>query len=342
MKSKKPRILIRTAGGKGKNKHPGFGHVFRTINLAKELRAFCDIYFLVEDFGGVKKILKQNGFSNIQKIQNNIKIKSDVKITDKYCKKINADLLIVDCFHLKNEYLLQMKKKIKTVIISDLRNIKYSADLLVNGFIGFKNKKIRNELKTPCLLGPSYQILSPEFQRYVKQKKKFTVLASFGGFDDKKISETFLEGLEKYLPMLKVKIILGPVGIKSQKLVRFEKKYPENLTVRFGTENMAREMSQARFGFCAGGLTTYEFAAMRVPFVMICAEPHQLITAREWHKRKIGINLGLINKTTKWKIQKIAQKIFDEKKSDFPDIRFVDGKGANRVRNEIFKMLKLN
>lgn len=32
-----------------------------------------------------------------------------------------------------------MRKHVKTVVISDLKKIDYQADLIVNGFIGFKN-----------------------------------------------------------------------------------------------------------------------------------------------------------------------------------------------------------
>ena len=103
---------------------------------------------------------------------------------------------------------------------------------------------------------------------------------------------------------------------------------------------MAKEISEAEFGFCSGGITTYEFAAMKVPFVIICDDYHQLTTAKEWHKRKVGINLGLFNKNIKKQIQDIVEKMIISKKINFSTNSFVDGKGIERVTNEILKITK--
>ena len=334
------RILFRIAGGKAKNKHLGLGHTFRTINLAKELQKTNEVYFLIEDFGGVKKILKKYGFTKIKKIQNDINLLQDVRITTRHSKKIKADLLIVDRYKVKKEFLKRMKNKIKTVVITDLRNIDYQADLLVNGFIGYKNRKFKNKFRTLCVVGPLYQIINSKFMKQKKIKKKYTILATFGGLDEKNVSELIVESVEKYFPLIKLKLIVGPIATKSQKINELRKIYPKNIEVQAGTNNMAKEISQAKFGFCSGGLTTYEFAAKKVPFIVICDDSHQLITAGEWHKKKVGINLGLINKNTKRKIQNILEKIILSKKISFSNDDFVDGKGVKRVSNEILKIIK--
>ena len=49
----KIKILFRTSGGAAHGKQLGLGHIFRCINLAIELHN-CEIFFLIEDFGGVK------------------------------------------------------------------------------------------------------------------------------------------------------------------------------------------------------------------------------------------------------------------------------------------------
>ena len=335
------QLLIRTAGGKAKNKQLGLGHIFRTINLANELQKKFDIHFLIEDFGGVTKILKDHGFSSIKKIPNDVDLKKDIKYTKENIEKNGARILIVDRFRTKKEYLKKMKSKIKTILITDLKNVDYHADLLVNGFIGYKNRKFDNKFQTLCVVGPRYQILNSEFQKPKRLRKKNTILATFGGSDEKNISELLIESIEKVLPLIKIKLILGPVSKKSEKIKKFEKKYPKNLIVQKGTNNMAKEIAQSKFGFCSGGLTTYEFAAMKIPFVIICDDTHQLITAKEWHKEKIGINLGLINKSTKRKIQGIVDKMIISKKIDFPKVNFVDGKGVKRINDEILKIVKM-
>ena len=56
-------------------------------------------------------------------------------------------------------------------IITDLYNIQYKADLIINGFIGYENSVIFNRFKTKCLLGPKYQILNDYYQKIHKKKK---------------------------------------------------------------------------------------------------------------------------------------------------------------------------
>ena len=62
------KILIKTAGGKAPKKELGMGHIYRAINIAKNLKD-QEIFFLVEDFGSASKIIKKNNFKNILKIK---------------------------------------------------------------------------------------------------------------------------------------------------------------------------------------------------------------------------------------------------------------------------------
>ena len=59
------KILFRTSGGATANKELGTGHIFRTINLSKQFKDHKKL-FLVEDYGGVKKIFQSNNILNIK------------------------------------------------------------------------------------------------------------------------------------------------------------------------------------------------------------------------------------------------------------------------------------
>ena len=65
-----------------------------------------------------------------------------------------------------------------------------------------------------------------------------------------------------------------------------KKKFNNNLSIIQTTSDMHREISNAKFGICAGGFTTYEFAALKVPFAIISQVPHQLQIASIWGKEK--------------------------------------------------------
>ena len=96
---KKSKILIRTAGGSTKGKQLGMGHIFRSIHLAKELKSF-QLIFLLEDFGGAKRILKKNGFTNILQLEKNISHQQEYLKTQKIINEYSIDLIIYDKYKI--------------------------------------------------------------------------------------------------------------------------------------------------------------------------------------------------------------------------------------------------
>ena len=316
MAAKKLKILFRTYGGKVKNKQTGLGHIFRCINLSYYLKQSADIHFLVEDYGGVKQIINDYGFNNFSSLKKNISLDADLKKTIQYI--------------------------VKTVIITDLENVNLPVDILVNGYIGLKNQKYKNKHNSLCLVGPSYQILNQKFSKKSKSvRKKYDILITFGGLDERGIVNIFLDSLNENVKKLKIKIILGPIANKSKKVLQFSKKYSKNIEFVHETKNMYNEILKSKFGFTTGGVTTYEFASMNVPFAIICDDKHQIPTAKEWNKRKAGINLGFLDETTPIKINSVVMDILTKNMNHFFKSNLVDGLGAKRVSVEIFKIAKL-
>lgn len=333
------KILFRTSGGKAPKRELGFGHIYRCINLAQQLQG-NEINFLVEDFGGAKKVLIERKFKKINSLRHDINFDEDLRKTTNLIKKKKIDVLIIDRYHLKPLYVKRLSKLVKTVIISDLRNIDYCGNLLINGFIGFKNGVKKNKYGTKCLLGPSYQILNKEFSRKRSEAHpRFTLLATFGGFDESNIVEILLSALKNHFKQIKTKIILGPATSKSKKMMNYEKKYGKNVTILKKTNSMYNEISDAEFGICSGGITTYEFAAMNKIFAIICQVEHQLITANEWKKSETALNFGMVNRQTEKKIEKFLYDIENKKlQKKLENKTLVDGKGSLRVANEILKL----
>ena len=159
------KILFRTSGGRTYKKELGFGHIYRCINLSRQLTSH-EIIFLIEDYGSVSSVLKENNFKTI-KLKPGISESLDIKKTVNFVKKNQIDIVVVDRYGLTNRYIKALKEITKVVVISDLRNIQYDANIIVNGFIGYKNKIIQNKYGIKCLLGPKYQLLD---HRYLNNK----------------------------------------------------------------------------------------------------------------------------------------------------------------------------
>lgn len=341
MSKKTINVLFRTSGGPAHDKGLGLGHIFRCISLANSL-TFAKIYFLIEDFGKVKKLLYSRGYKNISVLPINVHIKTDIRKTIKHIEKKNIDVVIIDKYQLKNTYSKTVKNFAKTIVISDLKKIQYDADILVNGFIGFRNQIITNKYHTKCLLGPKYQILNSNYIKYGKStKKKFSILVSFGGFDNKNLVDLFCQEVKPFLNELTVKIILGPATNKTRILKKLERIFPHNIIIMSETKNMAKEISYAQFGLCSGGITSYEFAKMQIPFAIVCQYRHQLQTAKEWEKRRVALNFGLPNSRINSKFRSLLQNIMTNNFEIRPKkIRYLDGKGTKRISHEIIKFIK--
>jgi len=328
------KILFRTSGGRTQKKQLGLGHIYRCINLSREL-VRNDITFLIEDFGSVSPLLKEKNIKFI-KLKSGISESLDIKNTIKIIQEKKIDLVIVDRYGLTNKYAKAINRITKLVIISDLKNIQYNADLIVNGFVGYKNKIIRNKFGTKCLLGPKYQILNSVYiKKKSTTKKKIDILATFGGFDATNIIPILIKSLKFNIGNLKIKIILGPSTKKNSELTKLVMKYKKHISIVQQVSNMRKEISEAKFGFCSGGITSYEFACMKVPFAVISQYPHQLITSKEWQKLGIGLNLGMLSNSTSLKITKIVKNFEKTTNKIKTNHDIVDGLGSKRIKKEI-------
>lgn len=67
-----------------------------------------------------------------------------------------------------------------------------------------------------------------------------------------------------------------------------------------------------------------------------------MLTANEWQKRKMCVNLGKINKKTGKKIKKFLNEISSKQYSVVKSQKIVDGFGARRVSREIEKILEMS
>ena len=330
------KILFRTSGGRIREKELGLGHVFRCINLGYQLKSH-QIQFLIEDYGSVSSLLHEHGFKKIFNLVPGISVNDDIKKTVEYILKNKITILIIDRYGLTNLYVKSLKKIVRVVVISDLKNIDFNSDLIINGFIGFNNKIKSNKFKTKCLLGPKYQILNQQYEQKQNYKKKYDLLITVGGFDANNLLDIILKKINKYENKLKIKIILGHATKNKSIIDKFVTK-SNQLTIINKTNNMKKEISSTKFGICAGGITTYEFAALQIPFAIVCQYKHQIFTAKEWHKRKIAKNLGFIQKDPK-KIDVFLDSLM-QNKIVLNTSNLVDGLGSRRVAMEILKLVK--
>lgn len=307
------------------------GHIYRCLNLANRLRKH-KLIFLIEDFGGTKEIFLNKKFRNVKIIKPIKNVDEDIKKTLSLIKKEKPQVIVIDKYNIKKKYLKQISKVTKVVFISDLNRIEFPANVVINGFIGLKNQIIKNSFGALCYLGPTYAILDEKFSNHSKTKKKYDLLVTFGGFDEKNITKIFLNELIRSKKKIKTKIILGPASQNFKEIEKMILYNDELIKVVNFTNNMHKEISASKYGICSGGMTTYEFAALQVPFGIICQVTHQLLTAIKWKKLGYASNFGLVDSKTKNKIRKFLNEIeYGGIKLPSKAKKIVDGNGVKRV-----------
>ena len=328
------KILFRTSGGSNPKNELGMGHIYRCINLAKKIKTH-DTLFLIEDFGSVTKLLKNNG-QKVMKLDPGIDEKADIKETQRCIEKNKVDILVIDKYGLKNNFVKSLRKKIKTVVITDLYKNNYDADLIINGFIGYNNSIEYNKYKTKCLLGPRFQILNNYSRLKISRKKEFDLVITLGGYDSKCIIEKILEYIIKNYNF-KTLVILGPATKETAKILEIGKQQKKNIKIIKETKNFGNEISKGKYAITGGGISTYEFARLRIPFGIICQYNHQLITSKEWDRKGIGKNLGVFNIKLNNKIKLFLEKINQDniKIRTSKKIKFSD---TEKILDEILRL----
>ena len=93
LKNKKLKILFRTAGGQTNGTELGTGHLFRCINLGKNLCKH-EIHFLIDNYPSAKNLLNSNGFKKITILKNNSQVSHDINFT-KFNYALVSSLLLV-------------------------------------------------------------------------------------------------------------------------------------------------------------------------------------------------------------------------------------------------------
>jgi len=338
--NKLPKILFRTSGGTAFGKELGMGHIYRSINLATHLKK-SKLFFLIEDYGSSKEVVSQRNFKQIFTLKKNISLHDDINQTIQFIKKYDIEILIIDKYDLKLKFVKELTKIVTTIVISDLKRIDFPANLVFNGFIGFKNKSILNKYGKKCFLGPNYQILDSRFSKKLKLKKKYDLLTTFGGFDEKNLSNMIIKKLSDSDYNFKVKLILGP-AYDPKKLKQIKKIKHLSLDVINQTNNLQKEIAQSKFVICSGGITTYELCNMETPFAIICQVKHQTLTAKEWEKKGIAINLGMPNTQLNKKLKLCLASLITKSIKLKSNSKIVDGFGGKRVSDEILKFYHLS
>lgn len=317
------------------SKEIGMGHFVRQLNIAEEMvsRGY-KITFAVSDYTPAVNLLEEKKLLYIKSKKMPFEVKPEFE----------ADIIVLDVNNTDENYIKSLKKKgNKVVSFDDLGTGRDYVDLLVDS-----NLDPSDFSKARSLFGLKYVIVPTRFSVCRNLEKEIPekigrVAISMGGTDPRCIGPEIAKFLLKSGSDFKIDLILGAgFNDKDNKPgnMNFILNNGSKCEIHKNILDLAEILFNADIIICAGGITLYEACAVGTPAVVISQVEHQQQKASKVQKLGAAINLGMWRDSVLGKIVPTinTMDIAKRKKMSSAGKEMVDGKGLQRVVNEIEKL----
>ncbi len=331
------KIVIRCIAEPNK----GFGHLSRCLILARGLRKKkFKIFFAINKNKKVIDLLNKEKFELFV-----IPISYSYETEGNFLKKIILEQkcigIILDMREYGEKISLNLKNNpFKIISLDDAWIKNVHADVIINGTVAkrYHNYKLINK-KSKQYLGPKYWIFPKQFLKYrknyfdIKTKRKFNVVISIGGSDEKQISLSLIKKLLKY-KQINFIVIVGPFFSKISALKKLSKTN-EHLNLINNPDKIWNIFKTADLGLIGSGNTLYEFVLLGIPTISISVVKHQLLYGEFFGHMGATKDLGLWSPNTSNMIANLLLPILNNKsirqKMNSSSRKIFDGKEHDRV-----------
>ena len=309
------------------------GHVYRTLNLARELKKHKHkITFLTKTLPAKRIISRQFKcvlLPRLQSKKNQIfdKLKPDIIILDKL-RESKADLKIYNknCGKIIGiDYTGPNKNLIQHGI-----NMLYQKSGIINNksFSGFE-----------------FAILDRRFtkEKPIQIKKKInSIIVLQGGSDTECFTPKIINSLNLLKDNFKITVVLGPAFKCWKDLEKAIKQNKKQVKVLHNVKNMPRLMSKHDMAITGGGVTLLELCSLGIPSLVVSGAPFENETALMLQRKGFGISLGYGEKLSERKISAVTKRLLADysKRKSMNKIgrSLIDGRGVQRIASVIEKI----
>jgi UDP-2,4-diacetamido-2,4,6-trideoxy-beta-L-altropyranose hydrolase len=282
----KKTLLIRTDAG---GSH-GTGHVMRMIALAQAWIANGgEATFAMTQCPDIMRTrLHDEGFHYVA-IDSPQASESDADETATLFHQLSASWLVLDGYHLADEYQSHLSKKCEPlVIIDDYGHCSHAySKFVLNGNLYAEDLLRSDHNPTKYLFGPRYALLRNEFHpnpHDASQKNSETnhILITFGGVDPVGASLYMVKALSRIAQSLniRVKVLMGSANPREKELMEFSKANSSWLECTPHVNNIVKEYEWADRIICAGGSSCLEWLSLgKIGYVISIAANQDMVVA---------------------------------------------------------------
>lgn len=275
----------------------GYGHLYRTIRLAKLLAEKYDIQIVTNEDRISGEMAEKNRIP--------LAFMNDCEFSE-WLEGRYVRTLVIDRLNNKRTFLQKIKKKVKSLVLLDEQGEGAElADVLINSLVEKPHVAPIN-----FYYGIEYMVFNEELENVAaKPQKNDTaiqkVLLAFGGSDPNNISELMIPVVIKNAEV-NFTIVIGP---GYQQFDTFYEKYKAitNLKILHNVPSLAELIYNSDLCIVSGGITLYECMYLKKKIVVACQVEHQVWSALKYTSKAKIFNLGIINDRNRRKLEIINQ-----------------------------------
>ena len=326
----KETIIIKTDG----SNEIGLGHIYRSVNLAKELKKEnYKIIFLTKSNISTKIIPK---IFTVKKIKNNLNELQNI------LNKINPKIIIIDKLEENLDEIKILKEKSTVVAIDytgkNKKYIKFGINLLYHKS-GIQGKNSFSGFNLTIL---SDSIRKKKPIKIIKKVKKIFVIQ--GGTDTPCNTPKIINSLNQINENIQINIVVG-LSFNCWKILNESiKNSVHDVKIFHNIKNIGEIMQKNDIAITGGGMTSLELCHLGVPSIIICGASFENETSSLLEKNGFGINLGYKKNISEKKIVATVKKLMAnyEQRKEMNKIgqKLIDGNGIKRVINIILRIMK--
>jgi len=337
------QVLFRCDGDAGL----GFGHIFRCLALADEMR---------EQYGwGITFAMArgEKGFAIVKKRGYRVKVIESGKeeeLLDQLIRSTNPGVLVFDSLTELDRRMLDRWRKEGSLIVTvdDPTAKRLAADLAFYPPVPQVHEMNWDGFTGELFSGWQWVILRRECVassnvRRCRPEGKPAVLVTMGGSDPRGLTVKAVEALDQLAQNFEGIVLLGPGFGHKEALESLLKRSKRRYQIYENYNDLSSLFASADLAVASFGVTAYELAASGVPSVLLGISADHAQSASIFETAGIGINLGLYSDVEKNTLAEAVKKLIDDHhlRSSMSQkaSALVDGQGGQRIAKTIWERI---
>lgn len=322
----------------------GTGHFRRCLVLGEEIKKLGGTVFFILKIDGFEVPETLLSVADDWKILDwNLDKGSDARAIISIYKERNACAAVIDHYGADTAYQKQLyDANLRWMQFDGCAQQPIWAKWVINPSLSSHTCDYESVLQrkdTRLFLGPEFAFLRPEFNKW-KSRAEFRksvekILLTFGGGDDRGAIVFCLESIKHLSPDIERLILTTGDNPGKDNILHWLKKNPINARLILDETEIARRIVESDLGITAGGMTTFETAAMGLPCLIVHIADNQIRNAEAWHEAGVSINLGSLDELKHEDLYRHVKHLIEnpEKRMTMHKLGMplVDGRGVERV-----------